>query len=69
MAERCIKCKELPYVVNVDGLYYARCKCKKWDNYQFLGVRKEYALEEWDKFNRKINRAGNKRKKDEEYDS
>ena len=55
--EKCVKCKKLPRVVKVGDLYYAQCTCKKWDRYQFLGLREEYALEEWNKFNRKITRG------------
>lgn len=46
-----------PRVVRVEGLYYVRCPCGKWDRYQFLGLREEYAVEEWNKFNRPIKRG------------
>ena len=55
----CVKCKgeNQPKVVRVEGMYYVQCPCCKWDNYQFLGLKPQYAIEEWNKFNRPINRT------------
>lgn len=57
--EKCIKCKGANevYIVKNEGMYYVRCGCGKWDRYQFLGLRKEYAIEEWNRMNRPIKRG------------
>ena len=60
--EKCVKCKKLPRVVNVGDLFYVQCGCQKWEKYQFLGVRADYALEVWNEYNRPIKRG---RQKDE----
>lgn len=52
--EPCIKCKSNPRVIKIDDMYYAQCpKCNKWDKFQFLGLRYEYALDLWNKYNSK----------------
>lgn len=65
--ETCVKCKGKfePYVVKTDGLYYVRCGCGRWDRFQFLGLREEYAWEEWTKANRPIQRGRYNQKDDE----
>lgn len=62
----CVKCKGKykARIVRVEGMYYIQCPCGKWDKYQFLGLKPQYAIEEWNKFNRPIQRIGHKRKKD-----
>lgn len=62
--EKCVKCKgkNKVSIVNVDGLYYVRCGCGKWGQFQFLGLRERYAVEEWNLYNRPIKRIGNKKK-------
>ena len=61
---KCVKCGKNPYIVKVEGFYYVRCYCGKWDKYQFLGLRPENAVDVWNGFNRDIKRIGSKRKKD-----
>lgn len=57
--ERCVKCKGKykPYIVRVEGMYYVRCGCGKWDRYWFLGLKPTSAIEEWNKYNRPIRRG------------
>lgn len=59
--EKCVKCKgkNKTYIAKVEGMYYARCECGKWDKFQFLGLRPEYAVEEWNRANRPIKRGKN----------
>lgn len=54
--EKCVKChgKHDPYIVRIDGLYYVRCPCGKWGRYDFLGLKPQYAADEWAKANRPI---------------
>lgn len=58
----CVKCrgKHKPAINKIDGMYYVQCPCNKWDRYQFLGLRPENAVDEWNKFNRPINRGWNR---------
>lgn len=64
----CVKCKGkyTPWIDKVDGMYYVRCKCSGWDKNQFLGLRAQYAADQWNQFNRPINRSGNKRREIDE---
>lgn len=57
--EKCVKCrgKNKPYVVRVEGLYYVRCGCGKWDRYFALGMTAKQAIETWNRFNREIVRG------------
>lgn len=68
----CKRCKTLPKVVEVSGLFYVqcggqqerlvrkkdrngeavgeqlvRCKCDKWNPYEFLGASRRAAIESW----------------------
>lgn len=58
----CVKCRgeNKPKIVKIDGLYYVQCPCNKWDRHQFLGLKDVNAIEEWNKFNRPINRGWNR---------
>lgn len=52
--QKCVKCrgKNKPYVVRVEGLYYVRCGCGKWDRYFALGMTAKQAIETWNDANR-----------------
>lgn len=60
----CVKCKgrHKPAFIKIDGMYYVQCPCMKWDRYQFLGLKPQFAADEWNKFNRPMARVGNRRK-------
>lgn len=56
---KCVRCKgrSQPRLVRIDGLYYVQCGCNKWGQYQFLGLKPENAVGEWNKFNRPMYRG------------
>lgn len=48
----CKYCHRMPNVVGVRGdLYYAQCRCGKWNPYEFIGTTRLHALENWNTFN------------------
>lgn len=59
--EKCVKCKgkNKTYVAKVEGMYYARCECGKWDKYFALGLTEKKAIETWNRMNRPIKRGKN----------
>lgn len=61
--ETCAKCKgkHKPYIVKIEGMYYVRCDCNKWDPYFFLGRSEKTAWEQWTLFNRPMKRIGHKK--------
>lgn len=39
-------------VVRVDDMYYARCThCKKWPPFEFLALKPDLAIKNWNEFN------------------
>ncbi len=54
-AAPCKHCKRkkktsYPYVVDVDGLYYAKCPtCNHYDQFEFLGLSKQKAITVWNR--------------------
>ena len=62
--EPCIKCGKLPTIRKEAGnLYYAQCRCGKWNTYEHLGTTKNGAINVWNMANRQIPRIGNPRDK------
>lgn len=44
---KCIHCGGLPKIVNVTDLFYVQCMCGRWNPYQFVGITKKTAIEQW----------------------
>jgi len=67
---KCIGCGKNPEIKHEAGdLYYAFCNCRKWDRWEFCGLSKKSAIEQWNLLNRPMKRAGHPRgKKDEVCD-
>lgn len=64
----CKKCKAIPKVMCIEGLFYVRCTgsfrgkpCHKWLPYEFLGVTAQAAVYNW-------NYANTTKMKKEDYD-
>lgn len=50
----CKYCGRPGYVVRVDDMYYARCThCKKWPPFEFLALKEDLAIKNWNMFNDK----------------
>ena len=50
----CRYCGKKPRIVTVFGsLYYAQCKCNKWNPYEFVGTTPVKAINNWNTFNTK----------------
>lgn len=45
---KCIYCGNVPHVLDMGGLFYVQCKCGNFNPYQFCGLRKKYAMDQWD---------------------
>lgn len=48
--KHCLRKKEVhyPYVVDVDGLFYAKCpNCNYYDQFEFLGLTRKKAIRVW----------------------
>lgn len=50
----CKYCGHPGCVVLIDDMYYARCtRCKKWSPFEFLAVKEELAIKNWNLYNDK----------------
>ena len=62
-ANPCKYCGGKPRVVESPGdLFYAMCKCGKWNPYEFCGATAAGTIENWNTFNIKPNKVGKKPK-------
>lgn len=45
--EPCKKCKRQPVIKEIEGLFYAQCRCDKWNPYEHLGVSRKACINNW----------------------
>lgn len=43
----CKKCKNKPSIKEIGGMFYAQCRCDKWDPYEHLGITYAACARNW----------------------
>jgi len=51
MMEKCIYCGREPHLVEITGLWYVQCGCAKQNPYEYVGTRKNTAMDAWNAAN------------------